>query len=125
MAGLTDNDSFEYFASSPGGVWGTDWDTNNVYRIFTAGVSASQSPAITPVKVFAYAYAETYAICLGPDGNVWVSEDDQSPEAVAKLVYGGSTSGALAVSRASSTISRSHSTKSRSRHPRHRQHHTL
>ena len=99
VAGVTENRTLYYLASSPGGVWGTD-DDYAVYRLTGfAGVSASTSPAITPINPFGDAYSSPYAICIGPDGNVWVAEDEYTPVAFAKIAYGAPGTGPLSTVR--------------------------
>ena len=115
LSGLTNNELIGSLASSPGGVWGVDYNSSNLYRIFTsANLSAGNGPAVTVTPAFPYPQAYLYTLCLGPDGNVWTTEDENTPEALAKVIYGGATSGALSATRLSSLASRvQHTAKGR------------
>jgi len=114
IAGLTDDDSFYYLASSAAGVFGADDYDNVVYRIFPSpGLSASTAPAIAPILAFAYPYDSADTLTRGPDGNIWVAEDSETPESIAKVISGGNAATSASstarapgsVTRASSTIS--------------------
>jgi len=106
IEGLTNGYDFYLLASSAAGVFGTDDDDNNVYRIFpSSNLSASNGPAITPINAFGYPQdIDAYAMSVGPDGNIWAAAD-HTPAVIAKVISGGGTSGALSAHRASSNIS--------------------
>lgn len=90
--GVTGDGYLSNMVATPGSVWFTD-DNSAVYRLSgLAGVSASTSPAITPVNPFSSPSADPYALAVGPDGNLWVASD-RVPEAVAKIVYGAPGTG--------------------------------
>ncbi len=99
VSGITNNPTLYYLIATPGGVWGTD-DNFAVYRLTNlTGVSASTGPAVATVQPFGNLQQYPWALAAGPDGNVWVSENNYSPEAIGKIAYGAPASGALAAKR--------------------------
>jgi len=99
IAGQSDGYSLHSLLATPGGLWATD-DEYGTYRFTNlAAVSASVSPAITPLFPFGNQRQYPYAMCLGPDGNVWVSEDNETPDAVAKIIYGTPGTGSQSITR--------------------------
>jgi len=112
VAGTTAYDSFDLLASSPAGVFGGDDSDNLVYRIFpSAGLSASNAPAITPIPAYANPYMEVYAITRGPDGNIWAAEDEETPESIVKVISGGNAAtGASGIARAPGSVTRASNT---------------
>lgn len=82
-----------------GGVWGTTFETNIVYRITNAGTAAAPVPAISSLTTFPASESLNFII-PGPDGNVWASAFNGSTEMLAKITYGVPATGSLSLIRA-------------------------